>query len=175
MPEQVTSGPVSSNLIKGNQVTEDVWQIIAKDAEFDLANVNSSDFILLPLALWLACSEQARNKTNIGVWIDSDEAPEPLAEHCQTIPLIAINFPVFSDGRGYSYARTLRDYYGYEGELRAIGDVLRDQLYFYQRCGFNSYLLRADQDASQAIDGLNDFSVCYQAASDQSNPLLRRR
>ncbi|MBT5293399.1 MAG: DUF934 domain-containing protein, partial [Cellvibrionales bacterium] len=111
-----------SNLIKDNQIVDNDWQIIAKDADFSIDNASGQ--LLLPLALWLEHAEQLKNSKTIGVWLDSDESPEPLETLCESIPVIGVNFPVFADGRGYSYARTLRDYYHYSGDLRAIGDVL---------------------------------------------------
>ena len=87
--------------------------------------------------------------------------------------LIAVNFPRFVDGRGYSIA-LLRERYGYSGELRAIGDVLPDQLQFMKRCGFDAFALRPDKDATKAAR-LNFFSQTYQAAADTDVPLFRRR
>ena len=98
-----------------------------------------------------------------------------ITQQLKALPVIAINFPVFSDGRGYSYARQLRDQFGFGGELRAIGDVLKDQLFFYQRCGFNSFAARADRDIDQALNSLNDFSVCYQATNDSTMPAFKKR
>ena len=164
-----------THLLKGSQTVANPWRIIAKDDEVDAAAISVDETILLPLTQWLAQSEAVAGKANIGVWLDSDESPEPLQPHCQQLALIAINFPAFADGRGYSYARILRDNYGYKSELRAIGDVLRDQLFFYQRCGFDSYLIREDRDAAQAADSLNDFSACYQVGSDDFAPLLVRK
>ncbi|MEK6293743.1 MAG: DUF934 domain-containing protein, partial [Paraburkholderia tropica] len=91
------------------------------------------------------------------------------------IALIAIDFPVFRDGRGYSIARLLRERYGYKGEIRAIGDVLRDQLRFYERCGFDAYALRADKDIHDALKAFTEFTVQYQGAFDEPSPLFRRR
>ena len=167
--------PNASNLIKDKQIVDNDWQIIAKDAELSIADVSTNDFLLLPLATWLQYAEQLQNSKTIGVWLDSDESPEPLETLCAAIPVIAINFPVFADGRGYSYARTLRDYYNYTGDLRAIGDVLHDQMYFYKRCGFSSYLIREDADAEKALAGLNDFSADYQAGSNESKPIFHKR
>ena len=169
------SMPNASNLIKDKQIVDNDWQIIAKDAELSIADVSTNDFLLLPLATWLQYAEQLQNSKTIGVWLDSDESPEPLETLCAAIPVIAINFPVFADGRGYSYARTLRDYYNYTGDLRAIGDVLHDQMYFYKRCGFSSYLIREDADAEKALAGLNDFSADYQAGSNESKPIFHKR
>ena len=100
---------------------------------------------------------------------------ESIADDLQQFQVIALNFPVFSDGRNYSNARLLRDRYQYQGEVRAIGDVLRDQLFFMQRCGFDAFALRADRNADEALESLKDFSNTYQAATDQPLPLFRRR
>ncbi|MOA67076.1 hypothetical protein D3C78_1940870 [compost metagenome] len=69
----------------------------------------------------------------------------------------------------------LRDRYKFTGELRAIGDVLRDQLFYMKRCGFDAFALRADKDPVEALESLKDFSVTYQAATDEPQPLFRRR
>ncbi len=163
------------NLIKDRQLVEDDhWQLLDKDADASKLTEGDQRYIV-PLQLWLAERESLLGNDRYGVWLDADESPEALADDCHQLPLVAINFPVFSDGRGYSYARVLRDEYRYAGELRAVGDVLRDQLQFYARCGFNSFALREDRDAAAALDGLDDFSVSYQAASDDPTPLFRRR
>jgi uncharacterized protein (DUF934 family) len=89
--------------------------------------------------------------------------------------LIAVNFPQFTDGRGYSIARLLRERYSWRGELRAIGDVLRDQLFYLARCGFDAFMLREGQDAQAALAAFNDFSEGYQASVERPQPLFRRR
>jgi uncharacterized protein (DUF934 family) len=89
--------------------------------------------------------------------------------------VIAVNFPKFTDGRGFSAARLLRERYGYQGELRAIGDVLRDQLQELERCGFDAFLLRADQDVQSALHAFADLSDQYQTSALQPLPLFRRR
>lgn len=162
-------------LIKDQQLSNNNWQLIDKEQDIDLSRLTDSDHIILPFARWQENQSMALGKANIGLWLDSDEPAEPLASICHDIPLIAINFPVFSDGRGYSYARTLRDHFTYRGEIRAIGDILPDQMYFYQRCGFNSFLLRSDVNPETAIKCLNDFSISYQAGSDQRTPIFHQR
>ena len=162
-------------LIKDGAITDDHWQLIDKDTVLTANDIDGEKQLLLPLSLWLALREEITVGKNIGVWLDSDEAPSALADDCQKLALIAINFPSFADGRGYSYAVTLRQRDDYRGALRAIGDVLRDQLFFYQRCGFNSYAVRSDCDISAALAGLNDFDTCYQAAQDETTPLFRKR
>ena len=131
--------------------------------------------LLLPLELWQAQKEQLRDRPHLGVWLDSDEEPSLLCQDLDRLELIGINFPVFSDGRGYSYVRLLRERYHYRGELRAIGDVLIDQLFYMKRCGFDAFALRDDQDTLAAMASLNTFSDSYQAATDQTEPLFQRR
>ena len=89
--------------------------------------------------------------------------------------VIAVNFPKFSDGRGYSIARLLRERHGYQGELRAVGDVQRDQLFYLARCGFDAFLLRDGLDAQESLSALQDFSEAYQASVERPEPLFRRR
>ena len=101
--------------------------------------------------------------------------PAALAGRLGQLALIAINFPKYGDGRGYSIARLLRERYGYKGELRAVGVVARDQLQQMARCGFDSFLLREGEDAQAALAAFDDFSEAYQASAAQPLPLFRRR
>lgn len=161
-------------LIKNGEVVNDSWHLLDKDATLD--GLPNSDSIIVPLVLWLEHAHALKARDGgLGVWLDSDEEVESIAGDLDQFQVIALNFPVFSDGRNYSNARLLRDRYQYKGEVRAIGDVLRDQLFFMQRCGFDAFDLRADRDAEQALESLKDFSNCYQAATDQPLPLFRRR
>jgi uncharacterized protein (DUF934 family) len=91
------------------------------------------------------------------------------------LEVIALSFPIFSDGRSYTSARELRSNLGYKGEIRAIGDVLRDQLFYMSRCGFDAFLMREDQNLEGALAAFNDFSEGYQASVDKPIPLFRRR
>jgi uncharacterized protein (DUF934 family) len=118
---------------------------------------------LVPLARWLEWREVGHvPHPGIGVRLEPDDDFEVLLPNLDSLTLIAVNFPVFTDGRGYSVARLLRGRYGYRGELRAVGDVLRDQLYFMRRCGFDAFALRADQDVELALRAFEDYSVSYQ-------------
>ena len=89
--------------------------------------------------------------------------------------VIAVNFPKFSDGRGYSIGRLLRERYGYKGELRAIGEVARDHLHAMEQCGFNAFQLREGEDPQEALAAFGDFSDSYQATAARPEPLFRRR
>lgn len=155
-------------------VVADNWQVVAHPPEGEPLRLPDSP-CLIPAELWLAGHEHYTGDSRVGLWLESHEEPEMIAGHLDSLPLIAVNFPKFSDGRGYSTARLLRERFGYRGELRAIGDVLLDQLQFMKRCGFDSYALRPDKDISKAARCLNFFSNAYQAATDNDEPLFRRR
>ncbi|HNA20188.1 MAG TPA: DUF934 domain-containing protein, partial [Agitococcus sp.] len=109
------------------------------------------------------------------VLLKPDQHPEVLVEDVKQLDMIALDFPAFADGRGYSYATLLRQRFGFTGELRATGDVFKDNLFYLKRCGFNSFAVRADKDIHVALQGLNNFSESYQASVDESRPLYRRR
>ena len=97
------------------------------------------------------------------------------AERIGALGVIAVNFPKYGDGRGYSIARLLRERYGFKGELRAVGVVARDHLQLMAQCGFDSFLLREGEDAQAALAAFDDFSEAYQTSAAQPVPLFRRR
>lgn len=136
--------------------------------------------ILLPLPVWRERKAELQNrlaKGEIGVWLATHEPVETLAEleaDLNVFPLIAVHVERFADGRIFSIGTLLRTRYGYTNGLRACGDVLRDQLFFLKRCGFDSYLIRADRSASEALASLKDFSEPYQGAVDEALPAWRR-
>lgn len=94
----------------------------------------------------------------LGVLLMPEDEPERLLPHLGKLALVAVHFPCFADGRGYSTGRLLRARYGFAGELRAVGDILRDQLYFLNRCGFNAFELREDQDLEAALAAFTDYT-----------------
>lgn len=161
-------------IIKNNQVIDETWHLLPKDTSLD--DLSNCDDLIVPLALWREHGHALEARDGgLGVWLDSDEEAEEIGADVGKFQVIALNFPAFTDGRSYSNARLLRDRYGYKGELRAIGDVLRDQLFYLHRCGFDAFAIRADKDPYEALEGLKDFSVTYQAAADEPLPLFRRR
>ena len=165
-----------SKIIKNGQIIEDAWQIVKLGDGETADTVTLGANQLFPLAVWQARKDEILALgTPVGVWLDSAEEPEAIVADLAHFAVIGINFPKFADGRGFSTARLLRERYAYQGELRAIGDVLQDQLFFMKRCGFNAYAVRTDKDIAAALAGLNDFSESYQSAVDQPQPLFRRR
>jgi len=160
-------------LIKDGAIVEDRWTLL-RDAT-SLADVPNGEPTIVPLALWLTERAALRSRAEIGVWLKPSDDPDLLAVDCPTLPLIAIDFPQFTDGRGYSIARQLRDRYGFAGELRAVGWVLRDQLFYMERCGFTAFELKAGKPLESALEAFGEFSVTYQAAADDKRPIYRRR
>ena len=110
----------------------------------------------------------------IGVTLAPDEDPEVLREALPRLGLVTIQFPKFTDGRGYSSAYLLRRRLGWQGELRAVGDVLQDQLFALRRVGFDSFELRADRDPQAALAGFSVFTRSYQGSVDEALPAFRR-
>ncbi|WP_225774239.1 DUF934 domain-containing protein [Pseudomonas sp. Marseille-Q5115] len=161
-------------IIKNNQVVDETWHLLPKDVTLD--ELSNCDDYIVPLNLWREHAHALKARDGgLGVWLDADEEAEEIGEDAGQFQVIALNFPAFTDGRSYSNARLLRDRYGFKGELRAIGDVLRDQLFYMHRCGFDAFAVRPDKDPYEALESLKDFSVTYQAASDEPRPLFRRR
>ena len=130
---------------------------------------------ILTLAQWRERRDALTAGARAGVRLDPADDPAELAPDVERLQLVAINFPKFADGRGYSSAVLLRTRYGYRGELRAIGDVGRDQLFYLKRCGFDSFALAPHRDPHAALASLGDFSTRYQASVDDPLPLFRRR
>jgi len=160
-----------AQLLKDNQIIEDSWVFLDDSAE-----TLPSGNILLSLEQWQQFSDQlSQHNGELGLWLEGNAEIDTVIDSLQQLSLIAIKFPKFVDGRGFSLARLLRERYNYNGELRAIGEFIRDQLYLLKRCGFNAFQLTEDQDLSEASKSLSDFSETYQVSADQQEPLFRRR
>jgi uncharacterized protein (DUF934 family) len=110
----------------------------------------------------------------IGICLDADDDPAEIAGALDRLALVAVRFPSFADGRGYSIARLLRQRHGWQGELRAVGDVLRDQMFYLSRCGFDTFDLKDGESVADALAGFGDFTESYQSAADHG-PLFKRR
>jgi phosphoadenosine phosphosulfate reductase len=166
-----------AKIILGGQVADDTWTVIRLSTEESAASVELPDAdAIFPLPLWQARKQEIISSyKRIGLWIDSNEAVESIADDLHYFAVIGVNFPKFADGRGFSTARLLRERYKYEGEIRAIGDVLHDQLFYMKRCGFDAFAVRSDKDIEQALQALATFPESYQSAVDQPQPLFRRR
>ncbi len=110
----------------------------------------------------------------LGVRVPSDKLPQDVPNVNQ-LALIAIEFPKFTDGRGYTVGRMLRERNKFTGELRAVGWVLRDNLRYMERCGFDAFELKPGKPLESAVEAFTEFSTTYQAAVDEKLPIYRRR
>lgn len=163
-------------LIKDGVVIDNTWLLLAKPEGDAAAEVIPAGQVIVPLSIWLAQKDTLLQRQDVGVWLDSDETAHQLAEDVQSLPLIAVNFPVFTDGRAFTTAHLLRKRYKFTGELRAIGHFIRDQLCYLRRCGVNAFAFaREDIDLADAAQSLYDFTQYHQASIDQPLPLFRRR
>ena len=143
---------------------DDQWELV-RDSQAPVPTAP----VILPLTLWL------ENPQANGVWLGPDDEVESLKPWFDLLPLIALDFPSFRDGRAYSQAYLLRTRLGWGGELRVIGDVLRDQLSHMRQCGFDSFAVREDKSAADALKGLAGMSVLYGRSVIEPRPLFRRR
>jgi uncharacterized protein (DUF934 family) len=126
--------------------------------------------VILPLTEFREFAGTWKNHAKaLGVLLSPSDDPALIAADFDKLRVIAIDFPSFTDGRGYSKARLLRERYGWTGELRAVGDVQRDQVFLLSRAGFDTFALRDDQSAAVSLDALNDFSLAYQHCADRLN------
>jgi uncharacterized protein (DUF934 family) len=165
-----------STLIKDRRPAADTWQRLNRNPDGTLPALLESGAYLVPLGLWLEQRAALLQRPGaLGVWLDSHEEPEAIAPDVGRFDVIAVNFPKFQDGRGFSIGRLLRERFGYKGELRAIGHITRDHLYYMEACGFNAFELRDGEDPHQALAAFNDFSEAYQASAKRPLPLFRRR
>ncbi|MEC8444470.1 MAG: DUF934 domain-containing protein [Pseudomonadota bacterium] len=136
--------------------------------------IEDSELTAVTLTEWQENKESLTGQ-NLQLTLNSDETADLIGADAANFQRICIDFPKFADGRGYSAARLLREKYGYTGELRAVGDVLIDQVFFMKRCGFDSYALRDDQIVEDAIAAFSTFTSPYQNDANDQRPLFRRR
>ena len=150
-------------LLKDGMLTEDQYT--------DVSGAENPDFsgpVIVSLQQWLDNKDQlSAHNTPLGIILRSDEKPERIKDDLHHFSVIALEFPTFRDGRAYSYARLLRDRYGYTGELRAMGEVLLEQLHYMQRVGFNSFAVASDDAAHDWEIASKDLSVWYQPTGDK--------
>ncbi|HSU76886.1 MAG TPA: DUF934 domain-containing protein [Burkholderiales bacterium] len=107
--------------------------------------------------------------------LEPTDDPAAVAGRLARVARVEVHFPKFGDGRGFSIGRLLRERYGYKGELRAVGHITRDHLFFLESCGFDAFELRAGEDPHAALAAFDDFSESYQASPQRPLPLFRRR
>lgn len=151
-------------LIRNSTIVDDEWCFDASDGDC----VAGKRVYSLPD--W----KESGRPANAGVQLEPGDDYRALAEELPRLGLIAVYFPAFTDGRGFSMARELREL-GYRGELRARGHILPDQVHFLHRCGFDAFQPADSTRLGASLERLQGFSEHYQAAVDQPLPLFRRR
>ncbi|NVJ91235.1 MAG: DUF934 domain-containing protein [Methylocystaceae bacterium] len=159
-------------LVKNNLVIEDKWTFVGD--EEDLPKTNA----IVTLKRWQEDREALLARfDNLGIVLRSDENPQVIAEDVSFFQVIALDFPVYTDGRAYSYARLLRERFGYKGELRAIGNVLRDQIFLMHRCGFDAFEINQGGNKALKIwlDAQKEVTTFYQPTGDGRNTVLSLR
>ncbi len=167
-----------AQLIKNQAVAVDPWKTLelAEGETPETVALQAGD-IIFPFAVWqerkaeiISCHKR------IGLLLQPEDRVEDIAGDLDYFIVIAVNFPKFVDGRAYSTASLLRQRYHYQGELRAVGDVLHDQLFFMRRVGFDAYAFKDGKDITYALEaGFKSFSDAYQTSTSQPQPYFRRR
>ena len=148
-------------LIKNNDIVQDHWTVLDENQALQ------ADHNIIDLAYWNANKDELiANKAPLGLLVQGDTSPDQFIDDIQHFELIAINFPTFVDGRGYSLAKTLREKHHYTQEIRAIGEVLPDQALYLTRVGFDALEFSTKEAGLLALEKLNEFSVFYQAATN---------
>jgi len=150
-------------LVKNNLVIEDKWTFVQD--EDDLPNGD----IIVSLTRWKNDREALLKRSDaLGIVLQSNENPDQIVEDLAFFQVIALTFPAFTDGRAYSYARLLRERHGFDGEIRAVGDVLRDQVFLMHRCGFDAFDIKAGDNKALAIwlDAQKEMTTFYQPTGD---------
>ncbi|MDE2166004.1 MAG: DUF934 domain-containing protein [Alphaproteobacteria bacterium] len=150
----------------------DTWRHLGDDEP-----AADGEAVTISFKRWQAEGERWREHSGpLGLRLPNDIAPAAIAAALDRVALVVLNFPRFVDGRAYSQARLLRDRFGFRGELRAAGNVLRDQLLFMARCGFDSF--EVDTERARAENwstAFREFDLFYQPANDRAEPILWRR
>ena len=158
-------------LVKGGKRVENAFVSVR-----DAADLPADGAVIVPLDLWQSKRDAllARGEP-LGVRLASDEHPESIRDDVDDFQVIALEFPTFRDGRAYSYARLLRERYGFEGELRAVGDVLLEQLHYMDRVGFDAFEIPAESAVDDWVTACNDLQVWYQPTNDGRDTAMDRR
>ena len=158
-------------LLKDGKLIDDPWVHVA-----DEVAIPASGPVIVGLKRWR--EERAKlikRKDPVGVRLRSDHTAGDVADDLEHLGVVAFAFPVFRDGRAYTNARRLRERFGYRGEIRAIGNVLRDQYLFMQRCGFDALEVKEGETVEDWQRATGAFTVFYQPAADDRETALQKR
>ena len=157
-------------LVKGGKIVDDPFAHVADGAELP-----DGACVLVSAARFLEDTQALLKRGKVGVIWPNSRDVDDLVPHLDRLAAVALVFPTFRDGRAYSQARLLRERYGYRGELRATGQVLRDQFVFMLRAGFDAFDVRKQADAEAFAQTVQRYSVFYQPTGDGRLTALHRR
>jgi uncharacterized protein (DUF934 family) len=171
----------NKQIIKERRLQDDAWKIVTLvdgEAPFDVCLPVGP--LLVPISVWKAkksclIAREYEHGTPLGIWLSPGDDVAEIANDIDDFTVIAVHFPKAADGRGFSTARLLRERHGYDGELRAFGDIGRDQLFYLKRVGFDAFVIGEGRSAEEALAAFDDFPEVYQASTEQPDPLFRRR
>lgn len=170
-----------ARIIKNGDIIRDDWTLLQlAEGETPETVALPAGKVFFPLPVWQARKAEilagGRQAGETGLLLEPADRVEEVGDDLGHFAAIAVNFPKFVDGRGFSTASLLRQRYGYPGELRAVGDVVHDTLFFMKRVGFDAFALKEGKSPEYAVEkGFSVFSERYQAATDQPVPYFRRR
>lgn len=158
-------------IIKDGTLVEDAWIHLNDDAQLP-----ETGSVTVSASRWLKERELLQGRVGaLGLRIGGADDLDALAPDLSHFALITVEFPVLADGRGFSIARLLRAEYGYQGEIRARGNFIQDQLFFLKRVGVNAFEFTRPVNLAEVLPALEEFTVTYQGACDEKTPVYRRR
>lgn len=158
-------------LIKNKAVSDDTWILVGDDEKIPV-----EEPIIISLNRWhIDFKELSKRNAPLGIRLGSDQPPSEIEDDLSAFDVVALDFPEFMDGRAYSYARLLRERYRFGGEIRAVGNVLRDQLDLMHRCGFDSFEVADAKTAEKWLDAITEIDTVYQPTADGSETAMSKR
>ncbi len=158
------------DIIVNRSIQKDSWTSVE-----DGAALPAAEAVVVSFARYLAEKDALlASGKKLGIRFPSDKLPKEIPE-LGRLDLIAVEFPKYTDGRGYSIGRQLRERYGFRGQLRAVGYVLRDNLLYMERCGFDAFVLHPGKSLESALEAFAELPIPYQATVQDPRPLYRRR
>jgi len=163
-------------IIHDRRISESQWRHVPDGELADAQSTKPSGAIIVTLSAWRRRkAEFLRRGEPVGVRLGADDDLDEIVDDLDAIALVALEFGSFTEGRAYTFARKLRQRHGFSGEIRAVGDVSRDRLAFMERCGFNAYELRSDDELQDALSAFAEISDVYQPCADARPVIASRR